>query len=52
MKGNIYSCQGENGGFSDRPGHECDLYHLMFSLTSLSLLEEEDLKKVDPGFAI
>lgn len=48
----IYSCEGEDGGFSDRKGNECDLYHLMFSLASLSMLGEDGLDAVDPGFAL
>jgi len=52
LKEFIFSCEGENGGFSDRKGHESDLYHLMFSLASLSLMGEEGLGEVDPGFAL
>lgn len=45
----ILSCQGGGGGFSDRPGNEADLYHLMFALAGLSLL---DGGLLDPGFAL
>ncbi|ELA41501.1 uncharacterized protein VICG_01485 [Vittaforma corneae ATCC 50505] len=48
----IFSCEGDEGGFSDRPGNEPDLYHLMFSLASLSLLGNKKLDNIDPGFAI
>lgn len=48
----IFSCEDENGGFSDRPGNSPDLYHLMFSLASLSLLGDKNLKEIEPGFAI
>lgn len=48
----ILSCEDDTGGFSDRPGNEPDLYHLMFSLASLSLLGGNGLDSVDPGFAI
>lgn len=48
----IFTCEGENGGFSDRNGNECDLYHLMFSLATLSILETNGLEKIDYGFAM
>lgn len=48
----IFSCEGPNGGFSDRKGNECDLYHLMFSLVSLSIIGGHDLLKIDCGFAM
>lgn len=48
----ILSCQGKNGGFSDRPKNEADPYHLMFSLAALSLLGYEGVGEVDPGFAV
>ncbi|KAI4291551.1 geranylgeranyl transferase type-2 subunit beta [Pancytospora philotis] len=46
------SCQGSRGGFSDRKGNECDLYHLMFALCSLSLIGGDGLEPIDPGFAL
>lgn len=52
LKQFIYSCQGDNGGFSDRKDNEPDLYHLMFSLASLSLMDEKELKPIDPGFCL
>lgn len=48
----IFRCEGPNGGFSDRPGNECDAYHQMFSLASLSLMGYDELGEVDPGFAL
>ncbi|KAI5149371.1 geranylgeranyl transferase type-2 subunit beta [Enteropsectra breve] len=48
----IFNCEAETGGFSDRPGNMSDLYHLMFSLASLSLMGEESLGRIDPGFAL
>lgn len=52
LKEFIYRCQDSNGGFSDRPGNECDLYHLMHSLSSLSMLLVDDLIEIDPGLCI
>ena len=48
----IFSCEGEQGGFSDRKGDVPDPYHQMFSLASLSLLGNEGLNKIDPGFCL
>ncbi|KAL6121737.1 hypothetical protein NUSPORA_01297 [Nucleospora cyclopteri] len=48
----IFSCKHENGGFSDKPGNVPDMFHQMFSLAALSLLDEEGLNKVDSGFCI
>lgn len=47
----ILSCQ-DDGGFSDRPGNEPDLFHLMYSLASMSLLKKCDIKEIDPCFAL
>lgn len=52
LKQYISRCEGHEGGFSDRPGNECDLYHQMFSIASLSLLNESDLDMIDPGLGI
>lgn len=52
LKAFVLSCEDEDGGFSDRPRNEPDLFHLMFSLASLSLMKAEGLESVDPGFAI
>lgn len=52
LKKFVMECEDENGGFSDRPENKPDLFHLMFSLASLSLMKCEDLDTIDPGFAI
>lgn len=52
LRGFIYSCAGADGGFSDRPGNECDVYHQMCALAALSLLGEPGLSPIDPGFCL
>lgn len=51
----IISCQDlVNGGFSDRPDNECDVFHTCFGLTGLSLMNNEkySLLKIDPIFCM
>lgn len=43
----ILRCQSKNGGFSDRPGNVSDVYHQMFALAALSLLDVDSLNKID-----
>ncbi|OAF66783.1 GGTase-II-beta, partial [Intoshia linei] len=53
LKKFIYQCQDpENGGFSDRPGDMCDPFHTCFSLTGLSLMNMDDMKKVHPVYCL
>ncbi len=38
----------ENGGFADRPGDMVDVFHTVFGLAGLSLLEYPGVEEVDP----
>lgn len=42
----------ETGMYADKPGNEPDLYHTLYALIALSLLGDEKLNIVDPGFGI
>ena len=49
----ILSCQDEiDGGISDRPDDEPDVFHTFFGLAGLSLLGHPGLEPVDPTFAL
>ncbi|KAM0677673.1 Rab geranylgeranyltransferase [Binucleata daphniae] len=49
----IYECyDGTVGGFSDRKGNEVDLYHTLYSLASLSMLQKADLAEVNPAYGM
>jgi geranylgeranyl transferase type-2 subunit beta len=49
----ILDCQDEDeGGISDRPEDEVDVYHTFFGVAGLSLLGYSGLKKVDPTLAL
>ena len=51
--GFILACQDEEtGGFADRPGYMVDPFHTLFGITGLSLLGEEQIKPVSPGFCM
>ncbi|KAI1003713.1 Geranylgeranyl transferase type-2 subunit beta 1 [Podosphaera aphanis] len=44
----ILRCQDtENGGFSDRPGNQVDVFHTVFGIAGLSLLGYPGLEEVD-----
>lgn len=46
-------CQDEiDGGISDRPEDEVDIYHTFFGLAGLSLLGYKELRPIDPTFAL
>lgn len=45
----ILKCQDpEQGGFADRPGDLCDVFHTHFAIAGLSLLGYEGVEEVDP----
>ncbi|KAK0731804.1 terpenoid cyclases/protein prenyltransferase alpha-alpha toroid [Lasiosphaeris hirsuta] len=49
----ILRCQDpENGGISDRPGDMVDVWHTLFGLTGLSLLEYPGLEPVDEVYCL
>ena len=49
----ILSCQDEEmGGFSDRPGNMTDLFHTLFGICGLSLLDYPNLNKVDVRYCL
>lgn len=49
LAGFILRCQDpENGGLSDRPEDIADVYHTLFAIAGLSLLEYPGLNEVDP----
>jgi geranylgeranyl transferase type-2 subunit beta len=51
----ILNCQDEdNGGISDRPDDEVDVYHTFFGIAGLALLgrHKEVVEEVDPTFAL
>ena len=53
LKKYILECQDSQGGISDKPGNNVDIFHTFFGLASLSLIDEElGLEEVDPVFAL
>ena len=42
----------DDGGIADRPDDAADLFHTFFGIAGLSLLGHEDLKQVDPVYAL
>lgn len=53
LKDFILDCQDEiDGGISDRPEDEVDIYHTFFGLAGLSLMGFEGLKRIDPTLAL
>ncbi len=49
----ILDCQDEiDGGISDRPEDEVDVYHTFFGIAGLSLMGYEGLKPIDPTLAL
>ncbi|CAK7272906.1 Rab geranylgeranyltransferase [Sporothrix epigloea] len=49
----ILSCQDpENGGFADRPGNMVDVWHTVYSLAGLSLLDYPGLEPVHAGYCM
>ncbi|CCD26924.1 Rab geranylgeranyltransferase BET2 NDAI_0J00320 [Naumovozyma dairenensis CBS 421] len=49
----ILKCQDETqGGISDRPDNEVDVFHTLFGLTGLSLMGFEELKPIDPKYCM
>lgn len=58
LKKFILLCQDPDGGFSDRPENETDVYHTCFSLAGLSLIEtsskstEFGLVAIDPVYCM
>lgn len=42
----------EQGGISDRPNDEPDVYHTFFGVAGLSLMGFPGLKAVDPVYAL
>lgn len=49
----ILNCQDEeNGGFSDRPGNEVDVFHTVFSLAGLSLMDRQTLEPIDARYCM
>ena len=41
-----------DGGISDRPEDECDVFHTFFGIAGLSLLGYQGLGAVDPVYAM
>lgn len=53
LKQFILQCQDPvSGGFSDRPGDMGDIFHTLFGLAGLSLLNHPDLDPIDPRFCL
>lgn len=49
----ILACQdSETGGFSDRPGDITDPFHTLFGLAGLSLLGNNNIKRVNPTYCM
>lgn len=49
----ILQCQDpENGGISDRPGNQVDVWHTCFGSTGLSLLDYPGMDSVDPVYCM
>ncbi|CAG7879204.1 unnamed protein product [Brassica rapa] len=49
----ILDCQDlENGGISDRPDDDVNIYHTYFGVAGLSLLEYRGVKAIDPAYAL
>ena len=49
----ILKCQDyKRGGISDRPEDMCDVYHTFFGLAGLSLMGNEQLREIDPLYAL
>lgn len=51
----ILECQDpENGGFSDRPGNQTDVFHTCFGITGLSLIDSTrfGLQTIDPVYCM
>ncbi|CAF2119358.1 unnamed protein product [Brassica napus] len=49
----ILDCQDlENGGISDRPDDDIEIYHTYFGVAGLSLLEYRGVKAIDPAYAL
>jgi len=49
----ILDCQDEeNGGISDRPEDEVDIYHTFFGLAGLALIGDPLLESIDPTVAL
>lgn len=49
----ILDCQDEiDGGISDRPEDEVDVYHTFFGIAGLALMGYKGLKEIDPTFAL
>ena len=53
LKTFILRCQDDiNGGISDRPDDEPDVYHTFFGIAGLSLMKHEGLEEIDPIYAL
>ena len=51
--GFILSCQDERGGISDRPDNQADVFHLVFGVCGLSMLDAPfNLKQVNAAYAL
>ncbi|CAH2449402.1 Geranylgeranyl transferase type-2 subunit beta [Komagataella phaffii CBS 7435] len=49
----IYTCQDAvNGGISDRPDNQTDVYHTLFGIAGLSLMGFDDLEPIDPVYCM
>ncbi|CAH6722402.1 geranylgeranyl transferase type-2 subunit beta [[Candida] jaroonii] len=55
----ILDCQDDEGGVSDRKGNQTDVYHTCFSLTGLSIINDElyegnkyDMDSIDPVYCM
>lgn len=55
----ILDCQDSDGGVSDRSGNQSDVYHTCFSLTGLSIINDElyegkkyDMDSIDPVYCM
>ena len=48
----IVQSQDEDGGMADRPGDMVDPFHTLFGLTSLSLMGEPGLRKINPVYCM
>ena len=49
----VLDCQDEiDGGISDRPEDQVDVYHTFFGLAGLSLMGFDGLEEIDPTLAL
>lgn len=53
LTGFILRCQDPvSGGISDRPGDMPDVFHTLFGIAGLSLMQAEELELIDPAYCM